>query len=83
MQPDGRWISRLSASRDAKAAKAFLNKVLERVRLHRPLSICTDKAHTYRKVIREINHRYDPHFDYIHILIANISTTASRVITPL
>lgn len=56
---------RLTARRDAKAAKAFLNKAIERVRLHRPVSICTDKAPTYRKVIREINHRYDPHFDYI------------------
>lgn len=56
---------RLTARRDAKAAKAFLNKAIERVRLHRPVSICTDKASTYRKVIREINHRYDPHFDYI------------------
>ena len=25
----------------------------------------TDKAHTYRRVIHEINHRYDPHFDSI------------------
>jgi len=56
---------RLTARRDAKAAKAFLNKAIERVRLHRPVSICTDKAPAYRKVIREINHRYDPHFDYI------------------
>ncbi|MEP4037922.1 IS6 family transposase [Pseudophaeobacter sp.] len=56
---------RLTARRDAKAAKAFLNKAIERVRLHRPVSNCTDKAPTYRKVIREINHRYDPHFDYI------------------
>ena len=56
---------RLTARRDAKAAKAFLNKAIERVRLHRPVSICTDKAPTYRKVIREINHRYDPHFDYV------------------
>lgn len=56
---------RLTARRDAKAVKAFLTKAIERVRLHRPLSICTDKAPTYRKVIREINHRYDPHFDYI------------------
>jgi len=53
----------LTASRDAKAAKAFLNKAIERVRLHRPVSICTDKASTYRKVIREINHKYDPHCD--------------------
>jgi IS6 family transposase len=56
---------RLTARRDAKAAKAFLNKAIERVRLHRPVSTCTDKAPTYRKVIRERNHRYDPHFDYI------------------
>lgn len=56
---------RLTARRDAKAAKAFLKHAIERVRLHRPVSICTDKAPTYAKVIREINHRYDPHFDSI------------------
>jgi transposase-like protein len=54
---------RLTARRDAKAAKAFLNKAIERVRLHRPVTIVTDKAHSYRRVIREINHRYDPHID--------------------
>ncbi|MDC0116123.1 IS6 family transposase [Octadecabacter sp.] len=63
---NGRLVDfRLTARRDAKAAKAFLNKAIERVRLHRPVSICTDKAPTYRKVIREINHAYDPHFDSI------------------
>ena len=56
---------RLTARRDAKAAKAFLNKAIERVRRHRPVTICTDKALAYRRVIREINHRYDPHFDSI------------------
>lgn len=56
---------RLTARRDAKAAKAFLNKAIERVRLHRPVVIVTDKAPTYARVIREINHRYDPHFDRI------------------
>ncbi|KPN63880.1 transposase, IS6 family [Aliiroseovarius crassostreae] len=56
---------RLTARRDAKAAKVFLNKAIERVRLHRPITIVTDKAHSYRRVIREINHRYDPHFDSI------------------
>ena len=35
------------------------------VRLHRPVTIVTDKAQSYRRVIREINHRYDPHFDSI------------------
>lgn len=56
---------RLTARRDAKAARAFLRKAIERVRLHRPVTICTDKAHTYRRVILEINHRYNPHFDSI------------------
>jgi len=56
---------RLTTRRDAKAAKAFLKKAIERVRLHRPVSIVTDKAPTYRQVIREINHAYDPHFDSI------------------
>ncbi|MFZ7091229.1 IS6 family transposase [Primorskyibacter sp. 2E233] len=56
---------RLTARRDAKAAKAFHNKAIERGRLHRPVTICTDKAPTYRRAIREINHRYDPYFDSI------------------
>ena len=56
---------RLTARRDAKSAKAFLNNAIERVRLHRPVTIVTDKAQAYRRVIREINHRYDPHFDSI------------------
>ncbi|WP_299147478.1 DDE-type integrase/transposase/recombinase [uncultured Tateyamaria sp.] len=55
----------LTARRDAKDAKAFLNKAIERARLHQPVTIGTDKAPTYRRVIREINHRYDPHFDSI------------------
>lgn len=59
---------RLTARRDAKAARAFLNKAIERVRLHRPVTIVTDKAHSYRRVIREINHRYDPHFDSIRYI---------------
>ncbi|MEM0935686.1 MAG: DDE-type integrase/transposase/recombinase [Pseudomonadota bacterium] len=54
---------RVSARRDAKAAKAFLHKAIKRVRLHRPVTICTYKAHAHRRVIREINHRYDPHFE--------------------
>lgn len=56
---------RLTAQRDAQADKAFLHKAIDRVRLHRPVTICTDKAQAYRRVIREINHRYDPHFDRI------------------
>ena len=56
---------RLTARRDAKAAKAFLKNAIERFRLHRPVTIVTDKAHSYRRVIREINQHYDPHFDSI------------------
>lgn len=58
---------RLTVNRDAKAAKAFLNKAIERVRLHRPVTICTDKAPTYRKVIRDENRRYDPLFNSLPI----------------
>lgn len=56
---------RLTAMRDAKAARAFLRKANENARLHRPVTICTDKALTYRRVIREINNEHDPHFDSI------------------
>lgn len=62
----GQFIDfRLTAKRDAKAAKAFLKQAIDGVRLYRPVSICTDKAPGYRKVIRDLNHRYDPHFDSI------------------
>ncbi len=56
---------RLTARRDEKAAKAFLNTAIERVRLHRPVTICSDKAHAYRRGVRETNHRHDLHFDSI------------------
>ncbi len=56
---------RLTVRRDAKAAKAFLRKAIERVRLYRPVTICIEKADTYRRVIREINQQYNPHFDSI------------------
>lgn len=56
---------RLTARRDAKAAKAFLGKAIERVGLHRPVTVRTDKAQAYRRVIRGISHRYDPYFNSI------------------
>lgn len=38
----------------------------DRARAPAPVgTIVTDKAHSYRRVIREINHRYDPRFDNI------------------
>ena len=63
---EGQFIDfRLTARRDAKAAKAFPKQSIDGVRLYRPVSICTDKAPGYRKVIRDLNHRYDPHFESI------------------
>lgn len=61
-------VSMRGARRNAKAAKAFLNKAIERVQLHRPVTIVTDKAQSYRRVVREIDHRYDPHFDSIRYI---------------
>ncbi|MFK7882411.1 DDE-type integrase/transposase/recombinase [Roseobacter sp.] len=56
---------RLTARRDTKVVKAFLNKAIQRVRQHRPMTIVTDQARPSRRVIREIVHRYDPHFNSI------------------
>lgn len=51
---------RLTAWRNAKAARAFLRQAQETVRLYRPLTIVTDKPHSYAKVIGEINERRGP-----------------------
>ncbi len=48
---------RLTARWDAKAARAFLYQERETVRLYQPLTIITDKAPTYAKVIAEISDR--------------------------
>lgn len=64
----GRLIDfRLTARRDAKAARAFLKQAKDTARLYRPPVIFTDKAPTYAKVIREINQRRDPGDAIIHI----------------
>ena len=56
---------RLTARRDAKAARASLRKAIAQVGLHRPATICTDRALTYRKVIQDENRHDDPPFDSI------------------
>ena len=56
---------RTTARRDAKAARALLDEAIERVRHHRPEVIVTDKAHTYRRMVREIDLGCDPYFDDI------------------
>jgi IS6 family transposase len=58
---------RLTARRDAKAAKAFVRQAFETVRLFQPVAIVTDKAPTYAKVIRDMNARNGPEDAIIHI----------------
>ena len=58
---------RLTARRDAKAARAFLRQARETVRCYQPLAIITDKAHSYAKVIGEINGQRGPENAIRHI----------------
>ena len=46
---------RLTARRNINAARAFLRQAREASRLYQPLSITTDKAHSYARVIGELN----------------------------
>ena len=48
---------RLTARRDAKAAKAFLRQAKDNARLYQPMTIVTDKAPTYARVIEDWNER--------------------------
>ncbi|WP_264214422.1 DDE-type integrase/transposase/recombinase [Leisingera thetidis] len=47
----------MTARRNAKAAKAFLQQAHETVRLGQPSTIVTGKTHSYAKVIGKINRR--------------------------
>ena len=58
---------RLTDRRDAKAARAFLRQALDNARLYQPLAIITDKAHSYRKVLTELNRHRDPSDQIRHI----------------
>ncbi len=58
---------RLTATRNAKAAKAVLRQAQETVRLYHPMTIVTDKAPTYAKVIREMNRGCDPADQIRHV----------------
>ncbi len=48
---------RLTARRDARAAKPFLRRARDNARLFQSQAIVTDKAPTYARIIREINDR--------------------------
>lgn len=63
---------RLTARRNAKAARAFLRQARDTARNYHPLTIVTDKAPSYAKVIGEINARLEPqdvirHVDRKHL----------------
>jgi len=46
---------RLTLRRNANAARSFMRQASETVRCYQPMTIITDKAHIYAKVIREMN----------------------------
>ena len=56
---------RLTARRNANAARAFMRQARETVRLYQPMTIITDKARSYAKVIKVLNRYCDPG-DAIH-----------------
>ena len=58
---------RLTARRTASAARAFLRQARDTVRLYQPLTIVTDKAHSYARVIGEWNARLGPDDAIRHI----------------
>lgn len=63
---------RLTARRNANAARAFLHQASETVRCYQSMTIITDKAHSYAKVIEEMNYGNGPddrirHIDLKHL----------------
>lgn len=78
---DGRWCYlwravdqrgqlidfRLTARRNLNTARAFLRQAKEAARLYQPLSITTDKAASYAKVINELNRGRGPDDRIRHI----------------
>ena len=64
----GRMIDfRLTARRDARAARAFLKQARGMARLYQPLAIFTDKAPAYARIIGEINRRLGTDDAIVHI----------------
>lgn len=81
---------RLTARRNAKAARAFLRQAFEAARLYRPVTITTDKAWNYKKIVTEKNVNCDPpdqirHIDrkYLSNRIESDHAALKKVITPM
>lgn len=51
---------RLTARRNANAARAFMRQASDTFRCYHPFTIITDKAHSYAKVIAEMNRGCGP-----------------------
>lgn len=58
---------RLTARRNAKAARAFFRQARETVRIYGPVSVTTDKAPTYERVISEMNAYSFPGDEILHV----------------
>lgn len=58
---------RLTVRQNAKAPWAFRRPTRETVRLYHPLTIVTDKADSYTKLIGEINDRLGPEHTIRHV----------------
>lgn len=64
----GRLIDfRLTARRDANAARAFFRQACDNARLYQQMTIVTDKAHSYAKVIGEMNRWSFPGEEIRHV----------------
>jgi len=80
---------RLTARRDAKAARAFFRQACDNARLYQPMTIITDKANSYAKVIDEMNRWSFPGEEIQHVdrkwqnnRIESDHSAPKKVITP-
>ncbi len=58
---------RLTAKRDAKAARAFFRQARENARFYQPMTMISDKAHSYAKVVSKMNEWSFPGEEIVHI----------------
>jgi IS6 family transposase len=58
---------RLTARRDLKAARAFFRRAQDAARCFQPCAITTDKAHSYARIIREMNRHALPGEEIVHV----------------
>ena len=81
---------RLTARTDVRAVRAFLKQASENARLYQPHTITTDKAHSYARVISEMNRFELPGEGILHInrkwennRIESDHAALKKVLTPM